>query len=123
MSEGQIKLDPLPTEGGSAEALCLDGGSFIADVEKLHADRGNGQFRLYNWAFHIKDQETGRHVLWDLGMTSVMRLQSLRIDATDTYILGLFMLCFWCGTSARIRRCRRPSRSSRGSTEPPWNII
>lgn len=67
----EIHFDPLPQNGGNADVRCLDGGSFIASMNMLHANSGYEKRRLYNWCFLIQDQKSNRRVLWDLGMTSV----------------------------------------------------
>jgi hypothetical protein len=66
-----ISWDPLPTTGSLAEVHALDGGSFIADWSVVHAGADSSPFRLYNWAFHIHDIKTDRHILWDAGISSV----------------------------------------------------
>ena len=65
------KLLPLPSNAASVKLHCLDGGSFIASESKVHAGAGNDTFRMYNWAFYIRDIQTRRHVLWDLGLSGV----------------------------------------------------
>ena len=65
---------PLPVGSTHADVHCLDGGSFIAHWSYLHAGVVEGTFRMYNWAFHIHDMATNRHVLWDAGMSSVSAL-------------------------------------------------
>lgn len=83
---------PLPVTDGSVKLQLLDGGSFIANYTVLHAGVDDEAFRMYNWAFHIFHPETGRHVLWDLGLTSVrtsfsqtskMHAQSLTLHVQD----------------------------------------
>lgn len=63
---------PLPETNGSVELQLLDGGSFIANYTFLHAGAKDESFRMYNWAFHILHRATNRHILWDLGLTSVI---------------------------------------------------
>lgn len=67
-----IYWDPLPTDCSSAIVDCLDGGSFIAKWSFLHAGGAESTFRMYDWAFHIHDIKTDRHVLWDVGISSVI---------------------------------------------------
>src|SRR5689334_13548554 len=57
---------PITETDASVELALLDGGSFIGDLSKIHADVENRKFRLYDWAFYISHQ--GRHILWDLGI-------------------------------------------------------
>ncbi|PVI02246.1 Metallo-hydrolase/oxidoreductase [Periconia macrospinosa] len=57
---------PLPRTDAYVELALLDGGSFIAESRKIHAGVENTTFRMYNWAFYIRNR--GRHVLWDLGL-------------------------------------------------------
>jgi hypothetical protein len=42
-----------------------------AEYHKLHAGAGQIRFRMYNWAFFVRHEKTGRHLLWDLGMAPV----------------------------------------------------
>lgn len=56
----------------SVKLQLLNGGSFTANYTVLHAGVPEQPFRMYNWAFYIFHPETGRHILWDLGLTSVM---------------------------------------------------
>ncbi|KAH7564333.1 hypothetical protein BM1_01380 [Bipolaris maydis] len=55
----------LPSTDAFVSLSLLDGGSFIADLSRMHAG-GSGTFRMYDWAFYISHK--GRHVLWDLGL-------------------------------------------------------
>ncbi|KAG9381998.1 hypothetical protein A1F94_007652 [Pyrenophora tritici-repentis] len=55
----------LPHTDAFVQLSLLDGGSFVADLSRMHAGQ-TGTFRMYNWAFYISHQ--GRHVLWDLGL-------------------------------------------------------
>ncbi|KAJ4296316.1 hypothetical protein N0V90_006361 [Kalmusia sp. IMI 367209] len=57
---------PLPQTKAFVGLSLLDGGSFIADTDKLHAGVSNAKFRMYNWAFAISHGDT--HILWDLGL-------------------------------------------------------
>lgn len=71
MSDSSKQLLQLPVDVPSVELRCLDGGSFIAEASKVHAGANDETFRMYNWAFYIKDLETGRQVMWDLGISGV----------------------------------------------------
>ncbi|EAT87915.1 hypothetical protein HBI56_092930 [Parastagonospora nodorum] len=55
----------LPHTRAHVKLSLLDGGSFIGDLDKVHAG-ASGKYRMYNWAFYIEKQ--GRHMLWDLGL-------------------------------------------------------
>ena len=61
----------LPATNAFVELQLLDGGSFMATESKMHAGQADNPFRLYDWAFFIKDVESDRHVLWDFGMSDV----------------------------------------------------
>ncbi|TVY25666.1 Cytochrome P450 monooxygenase [Lachnellula hyalina] len=71
MSDSGMQLLPLPVDASYVELHCLDGGSFIAAASKVHAGASDDTFRMYNWAFCIEDIQTGRHVMWDLGLSGV----------------------------------------------------
>ncbi|KAF4545863.1 uncharacterized protein LTHEOB_4515 [Lasiodiplodia theobromae] len=58
----------LPCAGPTVQLRLLDGGSFVAEEDKLHAGAPNNRFRMYDWAFHVHHPATDRHVLWDLGV-------------------------------------------------------
>lgn len=61
----------LPTTSRSVNVHLLDGGSFIADASKFHAEAAAETLRMYDWCFYIHDPESGSHILWDLGLSSV----------------------------------------------------
>ncbi|OCL12640.1 hypothetical protein AOQ84DRAFT_333956 [Glonium stellatum] len=67
--EEQISCSALPDTPWVANLDCLDGGSFVASTALLHADSKAEDIRLYNWAFHVHDVKTDRHILWDLGLS------------------------------------------------------
>lgn len=71
MLDADASVMPLPSDGGCVKLSCLDGGSFIAAESKVHAGVTNGTFRMYNWAFLVQDVQSGRNVLWDLGLSGV----------------------------------------------------
>lgn len=60
---------PIPQPTAFVGLSLLDGGSFIADTDKLHADASNAKFRMYNWAFCISHGD--KRVIWDLGLDEV----------------------------------------------------
>ena len=72
-----ISWDPLPEKGTLAHVHCLDGGSFIALWSYLHACADDSTFRMYNWAFHVHDIKTDRHIIWDAGISLISNLFSL----------------------------------------------
>lgn len=59
----------LPKTDAYVGLSLLDGGSFVGETGKMHANVVNSKFRMYDWAFYISHQ--GRHVLWDLGLDEV----------------------------------------------------
>jgi hypothetical protein len=64
-------IQKLPETAAFVELHLLDGGSFIASTDKLHAGVENETFRLYDWAFHIYHPGKGEHMLWDVGIGNV----------------------------------------------------
>ncbi|ORY05691.1 beta-lactamase-like protein [Clohesyomyces aquaticus] len=66
MRVAELPCAPLPETDAHVALSLLDGGSFIGELNKLHAGVTNGKFRMYNWAFYIAHK--GRHILWDLGL-------------------------------------------------------
>jgi hypothetical protein len=64
----ESRRSELPKIAAYVDLTLLDGGSFIGDLSKVHAG-ASGNYRMYNWAFHITHQ--GRHLLWDLGLDEV----------------------------------------------------
>lgn len=42
-----------------------------AECHKIHAGEPADRFRLYNWAFYVYHPTSQRHIIWDLGLTSV----------------------------------------------------
>jgi len=79
----------MPENDAYVGLSLLDGGSFVGETGKLHADVSNVKFRMYNWAFYISHR--GRHVLWDLGLDEVSDLLQDTKACTDTRS-GSFML-------------------------------
>ncbi|KAI8650203.1 Lactamase-B domain-containing protein [Fusarium sp. Ph1] len=63
-------LPPLPTSNGSVKVQLLDGGSFTADYNFLHAGAPSTPFRCYSWAFYIHHEPSGRRILWDVGLSA-----------------------------------------------------
>ncbi|KAH9874009.1 hypothetical protein IAQ61_004637, partial [Plenodomus lingam] len=59
------EMGSVPQTDAFVELSLLDGGSFLADLSRMHEGE-SGTFRMYNWAFYISHK--GRHVLWDLGL-------------------------------------------------------
>lgn len=61
----------------SVRIRLLDGGSFsTATLNYLHAEaKPADQFRMYDWCFLISHTPTGRHILWDVGLSSVRPLK------------------------------------------------
>lgn len=44
-----------------------------ASTRGIHQDVDDDEsFRLYDWAFYIHEPHSGRHVLWDVGISGVM---------------------------------------------------
>jgi hypothetical protein len=64
-----MSISPIPQTTAFVGLSLLDGGSFIADTDKLHADVDNAKFRMYNWAFCIS--HGNERVVWDLGLDEV----------------------------------------------------
>ncbi|KAJ3546556.1 hypothetical protein NM208_g1940 [Fusarium decemcellulare] len=62
-------LPPLLDNTGSVHVRLLDGGSFTANYDVLHADVPSTPFRCYSWAFYIHHEPSGRHILWDVGLS------------------------------------------------------
>ncbi|KAF2815575.1 uncharacterized protein BDZ99DRAFT_567401 [Mytilinidion resinicola] len=61
----------LVDESATVRVNLLDGGSFsTADMSKLHANAEPNLFRLYDWCFHVFHPGSGRHILWDVGISS-----------------------------------------------------
>jgi len=85
MPYSSTQLLPLPADASSVELHCLDGGSFIAAASKMHAGASDKTFRMYNWAFYIKDIQTGRRVMWDLGLSGV---EDISLSSKQTELLG-----------------------------------
>ena len=63
---------PPPENVGSVELELLDGGSFTATYDVLHAHSPATPFRMYSWCFHIHHPPSGRHIVWDVGLSAVI---------------------------------------------------
>lgn len=60
---------PMPQTKAFVRLSLLDGGSFTADTDKLHAGVEHEKFRMHVWAFAISHGD--KHVLWDVGLPEV----------------------------------------------------
>lgn len=70
-----------------------------AECHKIHAGQPEDTFRLYNWDFYVYHPTSQRHIIWDLGLTSVgLRpsmvegvplLTNVLVERTRTIILQL----------------------------------
>lgn len=61
----------VPSTISFVQVDLLNAGSMEAEYHKLHAGADQIRFRMYNWAFFVRHEKTGRHLLWDLGMAPV----------------------------------------------------
>ncbi|KAL5401256.1 hypothetical protein PMIN03_010107 [Paraphaeosphaeria minitans] len=61
-----MATSPIPQPTAFVGLSLLDGGSFIADTDKLHAHVSNAKFRMYDWAFCISHGD--KRIVWDLGL-------------------------------------------------------
>ncbi|KAJ5384539.1 hypothetical protein N7517_002450 [Penicillium concentricum] len=61
----------LPITDAYVHVQLLNGGSMTAEYHKLHAGEPAKKFRLYNWAFYIYHPTSRRHIIWDLGLSSI----------------------------------------------------
>ncbi|KAL7771223.1 hypothetical protein CFE70_001166 [Pyrenophora teres f. teres 0-1] len=82
MSTAKLRLPPTDA---FVQLSLLDGGSFVADMSRMHAGQ-TGTFRMYNWAFYISHQ--GRHVLWDLGLDQQLSEQGVSAREIDTVLFS-----------------------------------
>jgi len=79
MSEAPNNQVP-PSGRGVVEVDLLDGGSLsTAMLSFVIAGAENTTARLYDWCFHIHHLSSGRHILWDVGISSVWK------DFSTTY--------------------------------------
>lgn len=61
----------LPTAPGSVEVQLLDSGSFTANLDVVHAGSAPIPYRCYSWVFYIYHKTSGKHILWDVGLSDV----------------------------------------------------
>ncbi|POR33566.1 Uncharacterized protein TPAR_06261, partial [Tolypocladium paradoxum] len=61
---------PLPPSTGSVEVQLLDGGSFTGNLDVVHARSPSVPYRCHSWAFYIHHKPSGRHLLWDVGLSA-----------------------------------------------------
>lgn len=65
-------MPSLPEPTAYVSLSLLDGGSFIASYDKLHAGATeDDKFRLYIWAFYLYHPATDTHAVFDLGLSNV----------------------------------------------------
>jgi hypothetical protein len=53
------------------EVKILDGGYWDASASLFHSGAEAGLIRMYAWPFYIHHPKSGRHVVWDMGISSV----------------------------------------------------
>lgn len=60
-----------PQTSAAVQVKLLDGGSFTATYDVMHAHALRTSFRMYAWAFHIYHAPSNRHIMWDVGLSAV----------------------------------------------------
>jgi hypothetical protein len=60
------------------ELHLLDGGSWTPLDSLFHSGAEAKPYRMYDWAFYIQHPSLNRHLIWDVGMTSVSLISYLR---------------------------------------------
>ncbi|KAH6971072.1 beta-lactamase-like protein [Ilyonectria sp. MPI-CAGE-AT-0026] len=63
-------LPSLPASSGHVTVKLLDGGSFTANLNVLHQGSASVPYRCHSWAFFIHHEPSGRHILWDVGLSA-----------------------------------------------------
>ena len=77
--------EQLPPTNGSVQVVLLDGGGFTTASDKIiHADGIDTTFYLYNWCFYIHHPDSGRNILWDLGISDVIPEHSSQLILNGT---------------------------------------
>lgn len=70
-SVGQAGCRPLSQTNSFVDLQILDGGSFTANESRIVAGAEDYEFCVPDWAFMIRDHDSGRSLLWDYGLSSV----------------------------------------------------
>lgn len=65
------RLRKIPQSTASVDVRILDGGSFTANLEVVHANSPSVPYRCHSWVFYIYHKQSGRHILWDVGLSAV----------------------------------------------------
>ncbi|PYI24874.1 Metallo-hydrolase/oxidoreductase [Aspergillus indologenus CBS 114.80] len=81
----------LPETDAFVDVKLLNGGSMTAHYHKLHAGDPAEEFRMYNWAFYIYHPGQQRHIIWDLGFSSVRRTSQDAADYSPAVAEGPFV--------------------------------
>ena len=66
---------PLPQSTASVSLQILEGGSFSANLEVVHADSASKPFKCQSWVIYIYHKASGRHILWDVGLSAVSKAE------------------------------------------------
>lgn len=61
----------LPQESAIVEVQILDGGTFTANASKVIEGAADYNYIVPDWAFLVRDCESGRVLLWDYGLSEV----------------------------------------------------
>lgn len=67
------EMPALPTGPGHVAVQLLDGGSFTANLDVVHAGSLSVPYRCYSWVFYIYHEPSDRHIIWDVGISAVSR--------------------------------------------------
>lgn len=70
-SDFNEECTPLPPTNYHVDLQVLDGGSFTANECRVLAGASDHEFCVPDWAFLIKDCDSGRQLLWDYGLSGV----------------------------------------------------
>ncbi len=67
----EMQCLPLPHTSAHVDLQILDGGSFTANESKVVEGAKDKEHCVPDWAFFVKDHESGRQLLWDYGLSEV----------------------------------------------------
>jgi hypothetical protein len=70
----KMKCLPLPRTSAHVDLQILDGGSFTANDSRVVEGAKDREHCVPDWAFFVKDHDSGRQLLWDYGLSEVFHL-------------------------------------------------
>jgi hypothetical protein len=80
-----IEFVELPKTEGFVDVCIIDGGGLIGNSIIMHAGESARDIPMSCWVFYIHHPQTGKKLLWDVGISAVPPLPRLLTQNRDDY--------------------------------------